>query len=282
MVGNPAAAAAAASAARKSRAGSSRSGAVVERDLLDLHGGAGRLELRLDLGGLVLGDRLLDRLRRRLDQVLGLLQAQAGDRADLLDDVDLLRAERRSGSRRTRSAPRPPRPEPPQRRRQRPPPRPGPPPRRPTSPRASSRAAPPRGRSGPRGPRPADPNSPSQPLPQRTLAMAPADPGAATFTARSGARLLRPCRQHAGDLTAWRLQQADEPAGRRVQQPDQLGAQLVERRQLRQGPHRGRVEQRAAQAAADDLQLVVLLAELADDLRRRRRVASRTRSPSGP
>ena len=81
-------------------------------DLLDLHGGAGSLELRLDLGRLVLGDRLLDRLRRRLDQVLGLLQAQAGDRADLLDDVDLLGAERRSGSRRTRSAPRPPRPQP--------------------------------------------------------------------------------------------------------------------------------------------------------------------------
>ena len=107
-----AAAAATACPARTPGRRQGRSGAVVESDLLDLHGGAGRLELRLDLGGLVLGDRLLDRLRRRLDQILGLLQAQAGDRADLLDDVDLLGAERRSGSRRTRSAPRPPRPEP--------------------------------------------------------------------------------------------------------------------------------------------------------------------------
>src|SRR3954468_12765237 len=72
-----------------------RSGAVVESDLLDLHGGPGALQLRLDLGRVVLGHSLLDRLWRRLDQILGLLQAQAGDRADLLDDVDLLGAKRR-------------------------------------------------------------------------------------------------------------------------------------------------------------------------------------------
>ena len=65
----------------------------------------------------------------------------------------------------------------PRRRRRRPPPPPAPPPRRPTSPRASSTAAPPRGRSGPTGPRPADPNSPSQPLPQRTLVQAPGRSG---------------------------------------------------------------------------------------------------------
>ena len=40
--------------------------------------------------GVVLVDAFLDGLGSALDQVLGLLQAQAGDRADFLDDVDLL------------------------------------------------------------------------------------------------------------------------------------------------------------------------------------------------
>src|SRR5215831_13718040 len=62
--------------------------------LLDVDLAAGRLDLRLDLGRLVLGDALLDRLGRALDEILGLLEAEAGDGAHLLDDLDLLVARR--------------------------------------------------------------------------------------------------------------------------------------------------------------------------------------------
>src|SRR5207253_10533900 len=57
---------------------------------LDLDFGAGLLELCLDRVGLVLGDALLDRLRSRVDEVLRLLEAETGDRAD---DLDHLRSE---------------------------------------------------------------------------------------------------------------------------------------------------------------------------------------------
>src|SRR5207302_873028 len=62
------------------------------RVLLDLDGGAGLLELGFDRVGLVLGDGLLDRLGRRVDEVLRLLQAEARDRAHDLDHLDLLAA----------------------------------------------------------------------------------------------------------------------------------------------------------------------------------------------
>src|SRR4051794_27089461 len=62
------------------------------RGLLDLDGGAGLLELALELLGLVLVDALLDGLRGLVDERLGLLEAQAGGRADDLDDLDLLLA----------------------------------------------------------------------------------------------------------------------------------------------------------------------------------------------
>src|SRR3954463_652755 len=58
--------------------------------LLDGDGGAGALESGLGLLGSVLGDLLQDRLRRAVDQVLGLLEAQRGQAAHLLDDLDLL------------------------------------------------------------------------------------------------------------------------------------------------------------------------------------------------
>ena len=51
---------------------------------------ADAFELRLELLGLFLRSLLLDDLRRGLDQLLGLLQAKAGDLADRLDDLDLL------------------------------------------------------------------------------------------------------------------------------------------------------------------------------------------------
>src|SRR2546427_6514184 len=54
--------------------------------------GALGLELGLGLVGVFLVGLLQDRLRRRLDQVLGLLKAQAGQLADHLDDLDLLAA----------------------------------------------------------------------------------------------------------------------------------------------------------------------------------------------
>src|SRR3954467_13981975 len=48
-----------------------------ERVLLQLDGGAGLFELRLDRVGFLLVHALLDRLRSRVDEVLGLLEAQA-------------------------------------------------------------------------------------------------------------------------------------------------------------------------------------------------------------
>src|SRR4051794_22017235 len=57
---------------------------------LDRDGGAGALEGGLGLLGGVLGDLLQDRLRRAVDQVLGLLEAERGQAAHLLDDLDLL------------------------------------------------------------------------------------------------------------------------------------------------------------------------------------------------
>src|SRR5215207_1364887 len=55
---------------------------------------AGLLELGPDLVGLLLRDALLDVARGVVDQLLGLLEAQAGDGADDLDDLDLLVAGR--------------------------------------------------------------------------------------------------------------------------------------------------------------------------------------------
>src|SRR4051794_41492451 len=60
--------------------------------LLQLDGAAGILDLLLDLLGLFLVDAFLDGLGRALDQRLRLAQAEAGDRADFLDHVDLLAA----------------------------------------------------------------------------------------------------------------------------------------------------------------------------------------------
>src|SRR5688572_9182502 len=54
--------------------------------------GADFLELLLDRFGLVLRHAFLDRLGRALDEILGFLQPQAGDFADDLDDLDLVRA----------------------------------------------------------------------------------------------------------------------------------------------------------------------------------------------
>src|SRR5690606_28295020 len=56
----------------------------------DLELGAGALELRLEGRGLFLRDAFLDRLGSALDQVLRLFQAETGDRAHFLDDLDLL------------------------------------------------------------------------------------------------------------------------------------------------------------------------------------------------
>src|ERR1041385_3536660 len=64
----------------------------ISSQLLDLDAGAGFFQLRLDRVGLLLVHALLDRLRSRVDEVLGLLEAKAGDRADDLDHLDLLAA----------------------------------------------------------------------------------------------------------------------------------------------------------------------------------------------
>src|SRR6476660_3640281 len=75
----------AATAARAAGAGPGASGGSLDRD-----GGAGGLEGLLGLVRGSLVDTLEDRLGRGLDQVLGLLQAEGGQGAHLLDDVDLL------------------------------------------------------------------------------------------------------------------------------------------------------------------------------------------------
>src|SRR5215470_8387248 len=58
--------------------------------LLDRDRSAGALEGSLGLLRGLLVDLLKDGLRRAVDQVLGLLETEAGERAHLLDDLDLL------------------------------------------------------------------------------------------------------------------------------------------------------------------------------------------------
>src|SRR5471030_2000969 len=60
--------------------------------LLEFDRGAGGLELLLDFLGLGLGGVFLDVLGRALDEVLGLLEAEARDGTDFLDDAGLVRA----------------------------------------------------------------------------------------------------------------------------------------------------------------------------------------------
>src|SRR3954463_3907272 len=60
--------------------------------LLDLDRGAGLLELGLELLRVVLLEALLDGPGGLVDERLGLLEAEAGGRADDLDDLDLLLA----------------------------------------------------------------------------------------------------------------------------------------------------------------------------------------------
>src|SRR5690606_38238540 len=64
--------------------------AETRKVLLQVDLGAGCFELGLDLLGVRLVGAFLDRLGRALDQVLGFLEAEAGDGADFLDHVDLL------------------------------------------------------------------------------------------------------------------------------------------------------------------------------------------------
>src|SRR3954452_8991071 len=59
-------------------------------ELLEFDARSGLFELGLQLVGLVALDALLDGLRCLVHEGLGLLQAQAGRRADDLDDLDLL------------------------------------------------------------------------------------------------------------------------------------------------------------------------------------------------
>src|SRR5579863_7588449 len=81
---------------RERRPGCSRtapcclSGDDPRTELLDRDGGAGAFEGSLGLLRGLLVDLLKYGLRRAVDQVLGLLQAQAGERAHLLDDLNLL------------------------------------------------------------------------------------------------------------------------------------------------------------------------------------------------
>src|SRR5687767_12916737 len=69
-----------------------RSPPVPSRPLLHLDGRALLLELGPDRRGLVLCHARLHRLGRAVDEILRFLQAQAGDLANHLDHLDLLRA----------------------------------------------------------------------------------------------------------------------------------------------------------------------------------------------
>src|SRR3954466_15083093 len=77
---------------RPSTPSTARSGGFANCFLLQLDRGAGLFELRLDLVGLFLVHAFLDRLRSRVDEILGLIGAEPGDGADALDRLDLLGA----------------------------------------------------------------------------------------------------------------------------------------------------------------------------------------------
>ena len=59
------------------------------RRLLEFDRAASGFDLALDFFGFRLVDAFLDRLRRAFDERLGFAQAQTGDGADFLDDLDL-------------------------------------------------------------------------------------------------------------------------------------------------------------------------------------------------
>ena len=64
-----------------------------KKKLLEFDLGADFFDLLLHLFGFSLGDAGLDGLRSSLDEVLGFLEAEAGQFADDLDDLDLVRAD---------------------------------------------------------------------------------------------------------------------------------------------------------------------------------------------
>src|SRR5680860_678959 len=68
---------------------------VLQPKLLQLDTRACIFELLLDLLGLVLRHAFLDRLGRTLDEVLGFLEAEAGNSPNLFNNVDLLGTYRR-------------------------------------------------------------------------------------------------------------------------------------------------------------------------------------------
>ena len=63
---------------------------IVKVRLLNFDGRASVFKLLLDLRGIFFRDAFLDSLGRTLDQILGFLEAEAGDGAHFLDHVDLL------------------------------------------------------------------------------------------------------------------------------------------------------------------------------------------------
>src|SRR5690242_5617893 len=73
--------------AKRSRRGLAASHSGRRCQLLQLHGRAGILELLLEVCRLGLADAFLDRLGRGLDEILGLLEAQARYGPHFLDDV---------------------------------------------------------------------------------------------------------------------------------------------------------------------------------------------------
>src|SRR5690348_9383057 len=92
------------------------------------------------------------------------------------------------------------------------------------------------------------------------------------FQTSAGLRLLRIGTEHAGDLTAGRLQHRGDPCRRGLQHAEDLAPELIERRQGCEGFDPRDVKLLLIEAAPDDPQLFVPIGELDGHLRRGHRV----------
>src|SRR5205823_404396 len=103
------------------------------------------------------------------------------------------------------------------------------------------------------------------------ILLLPISPRFRCFTSNSvglggGAGLFGMGREHARELPGRGLQQARQFGRRRLNEADNLAAQLVQGGQRRQRLDRVRIERLAGQPAADDGQLVVAVGVLDRDL----------------
>src|SRR5262249_43218655 len=140
------------------------------------------------------------------------------------------------------------------------------PPTRPISPPASLPVRRLQAPSVPKGRRPA--------LPTQPYLVTPAYPiwglKLELLAALAIGRCMR--RENPRDLRTRRLQQAGKLGRRRLDEADDLAAQLVERGQRCQRPHAGRIERLPRETPADDPELVVAVGKRHSRLSRRDRI----------